>query len=71
MAYNRKNLLLKIIDIQEITLKLKEKGTTQQWIYDNVIREKYHISLGCFNNYLAVNAKKELKELERVQAETN
>lgn len=71
MAYNRKNILLKIIDIQQTALEMKQRGVSQKWIYENVIREKYQISLGCFNNYLAVNAKKELKELERVQAETN
>ena len=71
MAYNRKNLLLKIIDIQETTLEMKQRGVSQKWIYENVISKKYNISLSTFNNYLAINAKRELKELERVQAETN
>ncbi|MBN2868786.1 MAG: hypothetical protein JXK08_08955 [Flavobacteriaceae bacterium] len=71
MAYNRKNLLLKIIDIQQTTLEMKQRGVTQKWIYENAIREKYQISYRAFNNYLGVNAKKELKELNRVHAETN
>ncbi len=70
MAYNRKNLLLKIIEIQETTILLKNKGVTQKWIFDNVISEKYRICIATFNNYLCTNAKKELKELERAKNET-
>ena len=71
MAYNRKNLLLKIIDIQKITLEHKAKGVTQQWIYNNIIRNQYRISLATFNNYLDINAKKEILKLDKPKDEIN
>lgn len=63
MAYNRENLLLRIIEIQNIVLFYKDKGLSQIAIYSKFIAERYHISYSCFNNYLAVPAKTELKEL--------
>ncbi|WP_321287833.1 hypothetical protein [uncultured Sunxiuqinia sp.] len=57
-------VLKKIIKVQEITIREKERGATQKWIYENLIRDEFFISLSTFNNYLARNAKKELKELE-------
>jgi len=71
MAYNRKNLLNRIIEIQQTTLEHKKKGSTQRWIYENVIEPKYCISQGTYNNYLAINAKKELNDLKRAKHETN
>lgn len=63
MAYNRENLLIRIIEIQNTVLFYKEKGLTQIAIYSRYIADRYHISYSCFNNYLAVPAKTELKEL--------
>lgn len=70
MAYNRKNLLSKIIEIQQTTLEHKKKGSTQKWIYENVIEQKYCICQATYNNYLATNAKKELNDMERAKHET-
>lgn len=70
MAYNKRNLLHRMIAVQELTLEMKKKGVTQTWIFNNVIRDRYNISEKTYNNYLSTNAKKELKELERVQSET-
>lgn len=69
MAYNKKNLLSKIIEIQEITLLHKKKGITQKAIYKNEIENQYMISCSTYNRYLAINAKKELKELVNVKSE--
>lgn len=64
MAYDRRNLLLKIIEIQEIVLREQKRGVTQRWTYRNLIRDRYFISERAFEHYLARNAKKELKELD-------
>ena len=69
MAYNKKNLLVKIIEIQELTLSLKKKGLTQKAIYRNEIENQYMISFSSYCSYLAINAKKELKELVNVKSE--
>lgn len=65
MAYNQRNLLLKIIEIQEIVIREKKRGATQKWIFENLIKKPFFISEATFNNYLARNAKRELAELER------
>ena len=64
MVYNKRYLLIKIIEIQEIVLREKAKGKSQAWIYKNLIRDVYCISQGTFNNYLSRNARLELKEME-------
>ena len=61
----------KIIEIQKITLEHKDKGSTQKWIYKNLIAEKYLISNATYYSYLGTNAKRELNELERAKHETN
>ncbi len=71
MAYNKKNLLSKIIEIQEITLRFKKKGLTQKAIFRNEIENQYMISFSTYCKYLATNAKKELKELVNVKSEIN
>lgn len=69
MAYTRRYLLKKIVEIQTITLREKKRGVTQVWIYRNLISDVYHISESTFNNYLAINAKRELDALERADLE--
>ena len=70
MAYSRTNFLTRIIEIQKITLEYKGKGSTQAWIYENLIYPNYFISMRTFNSYLGTNAKKLLNELERANNET-
>ena len=64
MAYNRENLLKRMIDVQEIYLHWQEMGLNATKIYDEHIKPTYHISRATFYNYLGTNAKKELKDLE-------
>lgn len=65
MAYNKRNLLLKIIEIQGVVLENQRKGITQRWVYKHLIKDRYFISEDTFNKYLARNAKRELDELDR------
>ncbi len=63
MAYNRKNFLTRVIEIQEIYLCYQAKGHSGTWIYRNLIAANYHITRRTLSNYLAINAKRELREL--------
>jgi hypothetical protein len=63
MAYNRENLLKRIIEIQDIVLAHQQRGVQQKWVYENIVKDRYHISYSCFNDYLAINAKAQLREL--------
>lgn len=69
MAYNKRNLLLKIVEIQNITLEHTKRGVTQKWVFKNLIEPNYFISIRTYNEYIGRNAKKELSDLNRVKNE--
>lgn len=69
MAYNRRNNLKRIVEIQNLTLEYKKKGCTLKWIFDNIISSRYFISKGTYSKYLGINAKKELKLLNKWEGE--
>lgn len=61
--YNRVNLLRRMVEIQDITLEHQRRGVSNDWIFHNLIHPKYLISRSRYYQYLATNARKELKEL--------
>lgn len=61
MAYNRRNYLVRIIDIQNITLEHQKRGATRRWIFINVIKPNYYISESTYRKYLGINAKRLIK----------
>ena len=65
MAYNKKNFYRRVIEIQNIVLDLKNKDMDLFYknIYWEHIEPVYKISYRTFNNYLGINAKRELKKL--------
>lgn len=67
MAYNRRNLLNRVIKVQDVTLEHTKTGTSQQWVYNNIIFPTFAISIGTYYNYLACNAKAELKKLDQAE----
>lgn len=71
MAYNRRNILQRIIDIQTIYLQHKEQGVTGEYIYNRYIHPVYRISRKTFYSYLATNAKKELRDLDEGKVKHN
>lgn len=65
MAYNKLNMLQKVLEIQAIVLKEKKRGgVSQKWIYENLIKDRFYISYPTFNKYLAMNAKREMNKLK-------
>lgn len=63
MSYNRKNILQRMIDIQNLVLEHKARGVTQEWVYSNLVYPTYKISRRTFYDYLGTNAKAELKRM--------
>ena len=61
MAYNRKNLLKTVLEIQQIYMKLRDDGHSGTWIFENIIHPNYRISRRTLSNYLGINAKGELR----------
>lgn len=64
MGYNRVNFLRRVIDIQNIYLRERERGATGEWVYRNLVAPVYHISKSTFQKYMSINAKRELHEIE-------
>lgn len=69
MAYNNRNLLNKILEIQAIAEREYSRGVPYTYIFRTLIEKQYHISYSTFNNYLSRNAKKELELLNKEEAE--
>ncbi|MFV0310840.1 MAG: hypothetical protein ACK5KN_04230 [Dysgonomonas sp.] len=70
MAYNRRNLLNKILEIQAIAEREYSRGVPYTYIFRTLIEKQYHISYSTFNNYLSCNAKREIELLDKKEAET-
>ena len=60
-----KYALLRALKFQNIVLKHQKCGATQTWIYENIVKPDYPISKSTFDRYMAINAKKLLKDLEK------
>jgi len=69
MAYNKRNLLLKIIEIQNIVWADKKLGVSQRWTFRNKIQKRYFINYSTFCAYMCRNAKRELEVLDREENE--
>ena len=70
MAYNRENLLRKIIEVQKIVLAHQKKGVPLTEIYRRYIKNHYHISYSTFNNWLATPAHAQLERLRERKERT-
>jgi len=64
MAYNRENLLKRIIEVQDIVKEHKKHDTPQIKIYKKHIKDVFHISYSCFNEWIGIPAYAELKQLQ-------
>lgn len=62
MSYRNKNILMRMIEIQNLVLERKKHGVTQLHVYETEIFPRYFISYATFNRYLSYPAKQELKK---------
>ena len=69
MAYTRRYLLKRIKDVCEIYLREAKRGVNNEYIYNNYIRDRFHISRSTFYEYLTVPYEKQLKELDAKEAQ--
>jgi len=73
MAYSKKYYYQRIIDVQELTLKLQSQDPdiTTKEIYLQYVVPRWRISRRTFSNYLAINAKSLIKKMELLPEEPN
>ena len=67
MSYNRRNILQRQIDIQNLVLEHKARGVTQEWVFENIVFPTYRISRRTFYAYLCSPAKADLKKLQTAE----
>jgi len=63
MAYNRENLLKRIIKMQNIVLKHRKNDTPYKRIFEKHIKDQFDISYSTFNEWNGTNAKLQLEKL--------
>lgn len=68
MAYNSKNKLKLIIDIQEIVKKWQKIGLKNNKIHSDHIYPVYKISKRTFDEYLGIPAERDLKKIKEKEA---
>ncbi|WP_442795342.1 hypothetical protein [Pelobium manganitolerans] len=65
VLFKELNFNRKVLDVQEIYLHHSANGASNEWIFINKIHPSFHISRSTFYEYLTVNAKAKIKELEQ------
>ena len=71
MAYNNNNRFMRIKEIQDDFLLHKTEGNTTRYVYRTHIFPKYKISISAFYNYMGINVRKELKQLDIFSEQTS
>ncbi len=68
MAYNSKNRLELIIDIQEIAKKWQKVGLNNKQIFIRHVKPIYKFSKRTFDEYLGIPAVRDLKKIKAEEA---
>lgn len=69
MAYNKKNFLLRVKEINEIYKRESAKGLFNEYIFVHFIKDQYHISRSTFYDFLTIPYERELKKVNEKEAE--
>lgn len=69
MAYNRKNYLKKVLRVQAITIHYRAQGLYFKEIYHKYIEDEFNISKRTYDEYLSINARKQIKQYDISQIE--
>ena len=64
MAYNNNNRYLRIKEMQDVYLAAKVEGVTTKHIYKTIIWPKFKVSIATFYNYMGINVRKELSQMQ-------
>ena len=74
MAFSRKNLLLRVKEINELYMEKAKIGLSTEFIFRTFIKPRYHISRSTLYEYLAIPYDRQLREIaqrERAEKEQN
>ena len=71
MAYTRENFLKKVLKVQELALLHRKQGLFFKEIFHLHVENQFNISKRTFDNYLGINARKQLRELKEKKENNN
>lgn len=70
MAFSRKNMLLRVKEVNELYVEKSKLGLSTEFIYRTFIAPRFHISRSTLYEYLAIPYERQLKEIfEREKAD--
>lgn len=70
MAFSRKNMLLRVKEVNELYVEKSKIGLSTEFIYRTFIAHRFHISRSTLYEYLAIPYERQLKEIfEREKAD--
>lgn len=70
MAFSRKNMLLRVKEVNELYVEKSKIGLSTEFIYRTFIEPRFHISRSTLYEYLAIPYERQLKEIfEREKAD--
>ena len=70
MAFSRKNMLLRVKEVNELYVEKSKIGLSTEFIYRTFIAPRFHISRSTLYEYLASPYERQLKEIfEREKAD--
>lgn len=70
MAFSRKNMLLRVKEVNELYIEKSKIGLSTEFIYRTFIEPRFHISRSTLYEYLAIPYERQLKEIfEREKAD--
>lgn len=65
MAFSRKNMLLRVKEVNELYIGKQKIGLSTEYIYRNFVAPQFHISRATLYNYLTIPYDRQLKEIEK------
>ena len=74
MAFSRKNMLLRVKEVNELYVEKARIGLSTEYIYRTFIEPRFHISRTTLYEYLAIPYDRQLREIaqrERAEKEQN
>lgn len=69
MAYIKKYFLNRVREVNEVYIEQHRRGLSNEYIYRNFVRDRFHISRSTFYDFLTIPYAAELRKIEQREAE--
>lgn len=63
MGYTKKYFLQRVREVNEVYLEHNRRGVSNEYIYENYIKHRFHISRSTFYDYLTIPYVDEMRKM--------